>query len=132
MTKNNQFREIENRAREYFKKLDIGTPAFILGPTISFFEFSLDKHGIFYDDENITHSKKLLIPINAYTDIRTLAIKIAYIYGTKHVDLINYKKKDHYISFVGYENETHACYVSLKKLYALARKVRKAFIEAQK
>lgn len=53
---------IENYAKDYFKDFGVGSPAFIIGPTFSFFEFSLSKKGIFDDGYDITYSEKLCVP----------------------------------------------------------------------
>ena len=92
-------KQIEVHAVEYFNTLNVSMPPFLMGRTISFFEFSLSKKGLVDNDIEITHSKKLLVYPKWRIDIRNFAVRIAHIYGTKHIELINHEKKHEY-SFV--------------------------------
>lgn len=124
-------KQIEKHADEYFKGLGIGMHQGLIGRTISFFEFSLSTNGLLEDDD-ITHSQKLVIPVEWAKDIQTLAVRVANIYGVKHIELVNYKRGHEYsFAFVGYKGDIHACYVSLKKLFEMVKDVRQAFINSK-
>lgn len=73
-------KQIEKHATEYFKTLSVGMPPFLMGRTISFFEFSLSKKVLLSDgDTDVTHSKQLIVPIKWIADIGTFAVRIAHI-----------------------------------------------------
>jgi hypothetical protein len=124
-------KQIEKHAVEYLHDLDAGKPPFIIGRTISFFECSLSKKGLLEDDMEVTHSEKLLVPGEWISNIISLAVRIAKVYETKHIELINNKEKKYYFAFVGGKSDVHACYVSLKKLLQIAKDVRQEFIHSR-
>jgi hypothetical protein len=127
--------QIENHSVEYFKNLHIGMLPEMIGRTVSFFEYSLSKEGLVDSDPDaeITHSEMLNVPVDWIINFNKLAVRIAHLYGTKHIEFKNHSEDlKYYFAFVGYKGEVHACYVSLKLLLNLYKECRQTFIDSRR
>jgi hypothetical protein len=126
--------QINEFAKEYFNHLDVSASDLEIGRTISRFEAFISIKGLSDSECTTTHSNFLSIPLEWKVSITSLAEKVAEVYGTRHIELVNHSLKEYRInfSFVGDEHDVHACYVSLKKLFDLAKEVRKTFIASRK
>ncbi|WP_192485312.1 MULTISPECIES: DUF7168 domain-containing protein [Cysteiniphilum] len=122
--------KIEEHAVNYFKDLHCCMPPQMIARTISFFEFSLSKEGLVDNgDDEIVHSDFIKISKSLATDLKPVVLGVASIYGTKPLKIHNKGSKPSYaFSFVGYQGDAHACYVSLNKLIEFIKEVRKEYI----
>ena len=126
-------KQIEVHAIDYFKDLHVGMPPRMIARTISFFEFSLSKEELVdNDDDEITHSEAMPFSIDWLIDLKPIFFGVASIYGTRPIKLFTSKAEpDKYsISYVGYNGDVHACYVSLKKLFGFAKEIRQQYIDS--
>ncbi|MDC0535500.1 hypothetical protein OAO18_06790 [Francisellaceae bacterium] len=126
---NNDYKQaIEAHAISYFSDLHAELPPALMASTISYFEFSLSKIGLEDEAEHdIHHSPLLPMSTNWLCDFENIAFGIARIYGHKVIkvrktiqDKIRYS-----FCFVGYKHGVHASYISLIKLFELAKEAKK-------
>lgn len=129
VTDNNYKQSIEDQAAQYFKQLDARLPPSSIGRTLSHFEFALSKIGLDDEEEfDIHHSPLVPMSISWLHDLEDSAFCIARVYGHKVIKVRKtIKDKTRYsFCFVGYKHGVHASYISLMKLFELAKEVKKA------
>lgn len=127
---NNYKQKIEDHSVSYFANLHIGLPPGMISRTLSFFEFSLSKMGLDDEDQcDIHHSPLLPMSHRWALDLEDAALGIARIYGHKVIKVRKtiQDKTRYSFCFVGYKHGVHASYVSLIKLFELAKEVKKQY-----